>query len=91
MKNPKEKANDIFDINYSLATELNPMASIEIRKIYALKISVKSVDEIIASSPSLPILADNGSYGSDISLSTEWWKKVFKELNKRLHKSIGRP
>ena len=51
MKNPKQKANDIFDANYALATELNPMASIEVRKIYALKISVKSVDEIIASSP----------------------------------------
>jgi hypothetical protein len=90
MKNPKEKANDIFDINYSLATELNPMASIEIRKIYALKISVKSVDEIIASKPSAPISAENGSLVFDIELSSKWWKQVFKELNKRLHKSIGR-
>ena len=38
------------------------------------------VDEIIASSPSLPILSDNGSFGSDIEESTEWWKEVKKEI-----------
>jgi hypothetical protein len=88
MKIPKQKANDIFDVNYILATELNPMASIKIRKIYALKISKKSVEEIIALSPSLPILADNGNFGSDIELSTEWWKKALKELTNRLKKEI---
>ena len=87
-KKHKQKANDIFDVNYILATELNPMASIEVRKIYALKISIKSVEEIIASSPSLPIQADNGSFGSDIELSTQWWKKVLKELNSRIKKQI---
>ena len=87
-KNSKQKANDIFDINYLLATELNPMASIEVRKIYALKISIKSLEEIIASSPSLPIMADNGSFGSDIDESTKWWKKVLKELTNRLKKEI---
>ncbi len=80
-KNPKQKSNDIFDVNYLLATELNPIASIEVRKIYALKISIKSVEEIISSSPSSPILADNGSFGSDIELSTEWWKKSTKRIN----------
>jgi hypothetical protein len=88
MKSPKQKANDIFDVNYVLATELNPMASIEVRNIYALKISIKNIEEIIASSPSLPILADNGSFGSDIELSTEWWKKVLKELTNRFKKEI---
>jgi hypothetical protein len=88
MKSPKQKANDIFDVNYGLATELNPMASIEVRNIYALKISIKNLEEIIASSPSLPILADNGSFGSDIELSTEWWKKVLKELTNRFKKEI---
>ena len=58
MKNPKQKANDIFDVNYILATELNPMASIQIIAIYAIKISIKNVEEIINSSPSLPILSD---------------------------------
>ena len=51
MKSPKQKANDIFDVNYVLATELNPMASIEVRNIYALKISIKNIEEIIASIP----------------------------------------
>ena len=88
MKSPKLKANDIFDVNYVLATELNPMASIEVRKIYALRISIKSVEEIIASSPSLPILADNGGFGSDIELSTKWWEKVLKELTNRYKKQI---
>ena len=88
MKSPKQKANDIFDVNYVLATELNPMARIEVRNIYALKISIKNIEEIIASSPSLPILADNGSFGSDIELSTEWWKKVLKELTNRFKKEI---
>ena len=86
MKNTKQKANDIFDVNYILVTELNPMASIEIRTIYALKLSIKNVQEIIFSSPSLPILADNGGFGSDIELSTEWWKKVLKELTNTLKK-----
>lgn len=86
MKNPKQKANDIFDVNYVFATELNPMASIEIRKIYAIRISIKNVEEIISSSPSLPVLADNGSFSSDIELSTNWWKKVLKELKNKLKK-----
>ena len=88
MKKVKQKANDIFDVNYILATELNPMASIEIRTIYALKISIKSVEEIITSSPSLPIQADNGSFGSDIELSTKWWKKVLEKLTNRIEKQI---
>lgn len=88
MKNPKQKANDIFDVNYILVTELNPMASIQVRTIYAIKISIKNVEEIINSSPSLPILSDNGTYGSDIELSTEWWKKVLKELTNRLKKVL---
>jgi hypothetical protein len=88
MKNPKQKANDIFDVIYILVTELNPMASIQVRTIYAIKISIKNVEEIINSSPSLPILSDNGTYGSDIELSTEWWKKVLKELTNRLKKQL---
>jgi len=38
------------------------------------------VNGIIESSPSLPILADNGSFGSDIEESTEWWKNIKKEI-----------
>ena len=34
------------------------------------------VNEIIESNPSLPILSENGSFGSDIEESTKWWKEV---------------
>jgi hypothetical protein len=35
-----------------------------------------AVDEIINSSPSLPILGDSGSYGEDIELSKIYWEEV---------------
>jgi hypothetical protein len=40
------------------------------------------VDEILKASPSLPILADNGSFGSDIEESTKWWQQVKTEIEK---------
>ena len=41
-----------------------------------------AVDEIINSSPSLPILGDSGSYGEDIELSKIYWQEVKQELEK---------
>jgi hypothetical protein len=41
-----------------------------------------SVDEIINSSPSLPILGDGGTYGEDIELSTKYWQEVKQEILK---------
>lgn len=43
-------------------------------------LAVDVVDEILSASPSLPILSDNGTYGSDIEESTKWWKKVKQEI-----------
>lgn len=40
------------------------------------------VEEIIKSSPSLPILSDNGTFGSDIELSKIYWLDVKQELIK---------
>ena len=40
-----------------------------------------AVDEILEASPSLPILSDNGTYGSDIQESTKYWQKVKQEIN----------
>lgn len=40
------------------------------------------VDEIINSSPSLPILSDNGTFGNDIEESKVYWLSVKKELEK---------
>jgi len=39
-----------------------------------------AVDEIINSSPSLPILGDSGSYGEDIELSKIYWEEVKQEI-----------
>jgi hypothetical protein len=41
-----------------------------------------AVDEIINSSPSLPILGDSGSYGEDIELSKIYWIEVKQEIEK---------
>jgi len=39
-----------------------------------------AVDEIINSSPSLPILGDSGSYVEDIELSKIYWEEVKQEI-----------
>jgi|GEM_PF-708416 hypothetical protein len=41
-----------------------------------------AVDEILNSSPSLPVLGDGGTYGEDIELSTKYWQEVKIEINK---------
>ena len=41
-----------------------------------------AVDEIINSSPSLPILGDSGSYVEDIELSKIYWEEVKQEIEK---------
>ena len=41
-----------------------------------------AVEEIINSSPSLPILSDAGSFVNDIKESTKYWKEVKEELLK---------
>jgi hypothetical protein len=42
--------------------------------------SIITVNEIINSSPSLPILGDGGTFGEDIELSINYWKSVKQEL-----------
>lgn len=41
-----------------------------------------AVDEIINSSPSLPILGDSGTYGEDIELSKIYWEEVKYAIDK---------
>jgi hypothetical protein len=50
---------------------------------FGKKLALKVVDEIIESSPSLPILGDAGLYGEDIQLSTKYFKEVKEELIKQ--------
>ena len=40
------------------------------------------VEEIIESSPSLPLQADNGTYGSDIEENAIYWQQVKTEIEK---------
>jgi hypothetical protein len=46
----------------------------------AVPCALIAVDEIINSSPSLPILGDSGSYGEDIELSKIYWEEVKQEI-----------
>ena len=85
---PTEKAEEIVD---KFKDHVNPyMGSGMLSNTFddnailwqSKKCALICVDEIIQSSPSLPLLSDNGSYGSDIELSTIYWKEVKQEINK---------
>ena len=52
----------------------------ELISIFSKDLAIKVVDEIIKSSPSLPILGDAGLFGEDIELSTDWWHNVRSEI-----------
>jgi hypothetical protein len=54
----------------------------ELISIFGKDLAIKVVDEIIKSSPSLPILGDAGLFGEDIELSTDWWRNVRNEILK---------
>lgn len=43
---------------------------------FGKELALKVVDEIINSSPSLPILGDGGTFSEDIKLSTIYWQTV---------------
>ena len=80
---PKEKAFELIVKmnNQKISIEQFKEASDYAR--YDLKRKVQIVvDEIINSSPSLPIQGSGGYFGEDIELSTNWWKKVKQELEK---------
>ena len=49
---------------------------------YGTYVAIICAKEILASSPSLPILSESGSFASDIKESTRFWKEVIKELEK---------
>lgn len=74
----KEKAIEISD---NIDTELiNYITDGFLRSFLCKNLAKQNVQQIIDSSPSLPILSDNGTYGSDIEESTLWWKEVLKCL-----------
>ena len=73
---PKEKAKELIakflEYAYSDANDN--------QKTDAIQCALICVDEIIESSPSLPILSDNGTYGSDIEESSKFWQEVKQEI-----------
>jgi hypothetical protein len=52
----------------------------ELLNVFGETLALKVVDEIIKSSPSLPILGDAGLFGEDIELSNLWWKDVEQSI-----------
>lgn len=84
----REKAIEIVEKFYSETTDMplvlvqsiNIVDPNDVAFIQSKNCAIICVDEILNSSPSLPILSDNGSYGSDIELSTDWWRKVKSEI-----------
>jgi hypothetical protein len=77
MNNVKEKAKELIEKFYSKYNNVRKDKKYSKEQI---RMALICVDEIIASSPSLPILSDNGSFGSDIEESTNWWKEVREEI-----------
>jgi hypothetical protein len=73
---PKEKAKELLErITVHHWTDVCDSEG-------AKQCALVAVDEIIHSSPSLPILGDSGSYGEDIELSKIYWEEVKQELEK---------
>ena len=75
---PKEQAKELVG-KYNL---LVPIEFGGMDKNLAIQCALTAVDEIINSSPSLPIISDVGSFVNDIEESTEFWQEVKEELLK---------
>lgn len=71
---PKEKAKELID-KYQFVYIQNYTSIFEVKQCALI-----AIDEIISSSPSLPILGDGGIYGEDIELSTKYWQEVKQEI-----------
>jgi hypothetical protein len=76
----KEKAEELFN-KYCIYLRAGLLYDDEARQD-AKQCALIAVDEIINSSPSLPILGDSGSYGEDIELSKIYWQEVKQEIEK---------
>lgn len=76
---PKEKAKELV---YRFSQSQDEDGFINKNKFRHRQSALIAVDEIINSSPSLPIQGSGGYFGEDIELSTNWWKEVKQELEK---------
>ena len=78
---PKQKAEKLVYFYQNLLTPLSEKKD-DFFFSRCKKCALITVDEIINSSPSLPILSDAGNFVNDIEESTKYWKEVKKELLK---------
>ena len=75
---PKEKAEKLVVKMSTHDRDIHPHCTHYIAK----QCAIIAVDEIIKSSPSLPILGDGGTFGEDIELSKKYWQEVKQEIEK---------
>lgn len=86
---PKEKAEQLIEsfkpymYCYMGSGMLSDCYDEKIVLYNAIKSSLITVDEIINSSPSLPILSESGSLYNDIEESKSFWQQVKKEILKK--------
>jgi len=74
---PKEKAEDLIRKYYTWGINIEGQT---LSWLEAKQCALIAVNEIISSSPSLPILGDSGTYGEDIELSNKYWQQVKREI-----------
>ena len=74
---PKEKAEELVEKYFR-----DELLHYDLSYIQAKECALIAVDEIINSSPSLPILGDGGTFGEDIELSKIYWQEVKEEIKK---------
>ena len=84
---PKQKAKELVEkfkpYSHFWAHDFGRKKDYDIEQLEnAVECALIAVDEIINSSPSLPILSDAGNFVNDIEESTEFWKEVKEELLK---------
>lgn len=75
---PEEKAKEIWFQFFSKQIEVTGNGDGDL----CVELAIIVVDEIIKSSPSLPILSENGAYSSDIKESLAYWQEVKREIEK---------
>lgn len=71
--NPKEKAQELYN---------KMVVDMSIEKEQSKLCAIVAVNEILNSSPSLPILGDGGYLYEDIELSKNYWQEVKSEIEK---------
>lgn len=77
---PKQKAKQLVEKYATYVVMWS--GGIEVEKQNCKQCALIAVDEVLKSSPSLPILGDGGIYSEDIELSKTYWQEVKQEIEK---------